>query len=240
MDKDVDRPKAIILGTGGHAQVLWAAWQALQSIPGQVSPLLVGWLEHAGYQGPAQLLGLPVYRETEAGLLTLSELGVRSFYFGIGMVSANPGRWEIFQRVQSYSLTPETLIHPTAVVDPSATIGPGCFVGATAVIQPFAQLGAAAIVNTGSIVEHHASLGQNVHVAPGSILCGHTQVGDDTLIGAGAIVLQQVDVGRLATVGAGSVVLQSVADGATVVGNPARPVLQGYNRNQMGQESVVS
>ncbi|WP_303673628.1 acetyltransferase [Vampirovibrio chlorellavorus] len=240
MDIEADRPKAVIVGTGGHAQVLWAAWQTLQNTPGQVSPLLMGWLEHAGYQGPTHLMDLPVYPETEAGLLALSEQGVWAFYFGIGMVTANPKRWDIFQRVQGYGFTPKTLIHPTAVVDSSAIIGPGCFIGARSVIQPFVKLGAAAIVNTGSIVEHHADMGQNVHVAPGSILCGHSQVGDHSLIGAGAIVLQQVSVGRLAAVGAGSVVLQSVAEGATVVGNPARPVLQGHNRNQMGQESVVS
>jgi acetyltransferase-like isoleucine patch superfamily enzyme len=43
-------------------------------------------------------------------------------------------------------------------------------------------------------------------------------------IGAGAVILPGIIIGRDAMVGAGSVVTSDVADGATVVGNPARPV----------------
>jgi acetyltransferase-like isoleucine patch superfamily enzyme len=43
-------------------------------------------------------------------------------------------------------------------------------------------------------------------------------------IGSGATVLGGVRVGRGATVGAGAVVTKDVAPGATVVGNPARPL----------------
>jgi acetyltransferase-like isoleucine patch superfamily enzyme len=44
-------------------------------------------------------------------------------------------------------------------------------------------------------------------------------------LGTGAVILPGVTIGAGAIVGAGAVVTKDVADGATVVGNPARPVV---------------
>ena len=50
------------------------------------------------------------------------------------------------------------------------------------------------------------------------------RIGAGAWIGGGAIILPGVTVGDDAVVGAGSVVTRDVAPGATVAGNPARPV----------------
>ena len=52
-------------------------------------------------------------------------------------------------------------------------------------------------------------------------------------IGAGATVIQLTRVGEWAVVGAGAVVVKDVADGAVVVGVPAKPVV----RRGSGRES---
>ncbi len=49
-------------------------------------------------------------------------------------------------------------------------------------------------------------------------------IGDDVWIGGGAVVLPGISIGDGAIVGAGAVVTRDVAPGATVVGNPARPL----------------
>jgi len=49
-------------------------------------------------------------------------------------------------------------------------------------------------------------------------------IGADVWIGGGAILLPGVSVGDGAVVGAGAVVTRSVPAGATVAGNPARPI----------------
>lgn len=48
------------------------------------------------------------------------------------------------------------------------------------------------------------------------------RIGSDVWIGGGAIILPGVKIGDNAIIGAGSVVTRDVAEGATVVGNPAR------------------
>lgn len=50
------------------------------------------------------------------------------------------------------------------------------------------------------------------------------RIGRHVWIGAGALVLPGVSVGDGAIIGAGSVVTRDVAAGATVAGNPARPI----------------
>ncbi|KIC44596.1 maltose acetyltransferase [Ruegeria sp. ANG-S4] len=49
-------------------------------------------------------------------------------------------------------------------------------------------------------------------------------IGDNVWIGGSAIILPGVTIGDHAIVGAGAVVTKNVSSGATVVGNPARPV----------------
>lgn len=49
-------------------------------------------------------------------------------------------------------------------------------------------------------------------------------IGRNVWIGGGAILLPGVTVGDDAVIGAGAVVTRDVAQGATVVGNPARPI----------------
>jgi acetyltransferase-like isoleucine patch superfamily enzyme len=51
-----------------------------------------------------------------------------------------------------------------------------------------------------------------------------TRVMDGAMIGTGATILCGITIGKGAVVGAGSVVTHDVADGATVAGNPARPL----------------
>lgn len=53
------------------------------------------------------------------------------------------------------------------------------------------------------------------------------RIGSDVWIGGGAILLPGITVGDGAIIGAGSVVTRDVAAGATVVGNPAKPLSRG-------------
>jgi sugar O-acyltransferase (sialic acid O-acetyltransferase NeuD family) len=209
--------RAVMIGTGGHAQMMGAVCR--QSRP-EIE--IIAWLEAPDYQGPGQLMGLPVLVQNDTGIETLRKQGCAGFLFGIGSVKANPARWTIFEQLCKAGLEPLTLIHSEASVSPEAVVGQGVFIGAKAVVQPFAMIGDAAIVNTGTIVEHHVVLESNVHVAPGAVVCGQVSVGAHSLIGAGSTVIQGVGIGQGVTVGAGSVVIRDVRDLQTIAGNPAK------------------
>lgn len=77
------------------------------------------------------------------------------------------------------------LIHPTAVISPSATIGSGTVIMAGAIIQARARIGKHCIINTGATVDHDCIIGDYAHIAPGAHLCGHVEVGEGALVGVG-------------------------------------------------------
>jgi sugar O-acyltransferase (sialic acid O-acetyltransferase NeuD family) len=114
------------------------------------------------------------------------------------------------------------LIHESATVSPSATIGYGSVILPRSVINADATIGRGVIINSGAIIEHDCSIGDGVHVSPGAVLVGGVRVGKRSWIGASAVVIDAVAVGDDAMVGAGAVVIRDVPAGFTVVGNPAR------------------
>jgi sugar O-acyltransferase (sialic acid O-acetyltransferase NeuD family) len=117
-----------------------------------------------------------------------------------------------------------SVIHPRAVVSPSATIGSGVYVGPGAVVHTRAQVGDHAIINSGAVVEHECRIGENSHIAPGTAIGGRVSIGADTLIGLGARVLPNVTIGDGCVIAAGATVTRNVRDRARVVGTPAAPM----------------
>ena len=86
-------------------------------------------------------------------------------------------------------------------------------------------------IPTGVTVEEAVFIGPNVTFtndkyprAKGDWKLLKTVVGRGASIGANSVILPGIRIGKNARIGAGSVVTTDVPDGATVLGNPARPV----------------
>ena len=116
------------------------------------------------------------------------------------------------------------LIHPTAVISPSAAIGRGTVVMPNAVINADAVIGNHCIVNSGAVIEHDNRLRDYVHVSPNATLAGTVTVGEGTHVGLGATVIPGKGIGGWSVVGAGAVVVDDVGVEVTVVGVPAKEV----------------
>jgi acetyltransferase EpsM len=133
-----------------------------------------------------------------------------------------PGRRRICEAILAAGGELPPLVHPAAVVSPSATLGAGVILSAGAIVQQDARIGRFSVLNTACSIDHDNVVGESCSIAPGAHTAGGVTIGDEAFIGLGAVIIGRVTVGRRATVGAGAVVTRDVPDGATVVGNPAR------------------
>jgi len=205
------------MGAGGHAQVVADAILATARVqPGSVA--VVGYLDDNAARLGQELVGGRV----EGGFVARTTIPHDAVIVAVG---ANPDRRRIFLDLASKECPFSTVRHPSAVVAPDVTVGDGAMIMAGVIINPGTRIGRNVILNTACSVDHHSTIGDHAHVAPGARLGGGVSVGAGALIGIGAIVLPGRTIGANAIVGAGAVVLQDVPDHATVVGNPARPVV---------------
>jgi sugar O-acyltransferase (sialic acid O-acetyltransferase NeuD family) len=115
-----------------------------------------------------------------------------------------------------------TVIHPSASVAPSATIGAGSMLSAGALLLPRAAIGRGVILNTKASVDHDSVVADFAHVSVGATLGANVHVGAETLVALGASVISGITVGARTVVGAGAVVVRDLPDDVTALGVPAR------------------
>ena len=131
-------------------------------------------------------------------------------------------RSDAFTWFDAIGAIPITLIHPTAVVSPSASIGRGSLIHAMAVIWAGVVLGEGVMISPGARVAHDASIGACSLVSLGALVGSSLTIGERALVGMGAVVSTGVStIGDDALIGAGSVVVRDVPAATTVAGNPA-------------------
>lgn len=116
------------------------------------------------------------------------------------------------------------VVHPTAMVSSSATIGAGSFVGAGAILGAGTTLAEDVLVNRGANLGHDAAIGACATIGPGAVLAGCVSVGAGSVIGVGAVVSDHLSIGCHTMVAAGSVVVRPVGERVLVAGSPARVV----------------
>ena len=137
---------------------------------------------------------------------------------GVGSVEA---RLSLIARLGT-GVTYVALIHPTAVVSPSAQIGAGALVGPFCMVGPGAQLGNHSILNVNCMIGHDGVLGDAAVVSPHVVLAGGSTIGAGCFLGSSSVIFQGVSVGAQSVVSAGSMVSKDVPAESFVAGNPAR------------------
>ncbi len=115
-----------------------------------------------------------------------------------------------------------TLVHPTAIVAPTASLGTGSIVCPGAIVSDAARLGRFTLVNYHASIAHDAVTGDFAVLSPYATLGGGTRVADDVFLGLHASVGPGIAVGRGSKVAANSCALADVPPESLVHGVPGR------------------
>ena len=206
------RPRLVVIGGGEHARVV------IEAIRSGGTHQLLGFIDPEPCEETTRRLGVARLGDEAALASAPGALGV----LGFGALATRARRLEAVERLAPRLGGWGTVVHATAWVSPTAVVGPGTVILAHAVVQTGARIGAHCVVNSGAVVEHDVVLGDHAQLAPGVVLGGGARVGRLAYLGLGAVVRDHTAVGAGATVGMGAVVVADVADGATVLGLPAR------------------
>ena len=204
--------KIIIVGAGGHAAELvdyLMHINALSSVEKTKEWEIVGLIDDSeanyiayGYEFPffGKIKDHEVQQEVE-------------YVMGIANMKY---RRVIIEQLQQEGARFATLIHPTALVSPSATIGAGCVISHNVSIGPKAVLGDFNLINSRCTIGHDTTIGSYNFLAPQVVTGGFAVIGDENFIGTNGVLLPAITLGNSTTIAAGMIVDKNVQNDATV------------------------
>ena len=213
---DVDRVEAppadpssvIVFGAGGHGKTLI---ELIREV-GQLE--LVGVVDDRLARG-SDVLGVRVLGNRD-DLASIRRDGIGLAANAIGGISNMASRVEVSQALAARGFVLPALIHPTAFVEASASIGEGAQILAHSYVGSDAVVGKGVIVNTGAVVSHDCVLEDHVNLSPGCLLAGGITVGEATLLGMGVTTYLGIDIGANVRAGNGAIITSPVPDGRRI------------------------
>lgn len=204
--------RILIVGAGGFGREVlhWCrdAW------PDRAA-LFAGFLSEntdilSGHDCPLPVVSDPATFEPQAGDALVMAIGI-------------PGvRRRVAEDLLARGAEFLTLVHPTAIVAPTATIGTGSVICPGAIVSDSARLGRFGLVNYHASLAHDAAAGDFAVLSPYAALAGSARIADDVFLGLHASVGPSVSIGPRSKVAANSCALADVPGDSLVLGIPGR------------------
>lgn len=157
-----------------------------------IAPLDSAGASHISFLSNSKLRALAAQSQAAALILSpLDDPTVAATYEGARIVTTNP--YAYFARAAQYfvSLTeqaPAPGIHPSAVVDPGATVDPTAHVGPHVTIEAGAVIGAHAVIDAGCFIGREATIGEHTHLFANVIFHARCRIGKRGILHSGAVI----------------------------------------------------
>ncbi len=178
---------------------------------------VTGFVENMDRTRCAQpLVGLPVYWIDDIGPMSRSHVAVCAL--------GTTKRGLFTDQVEALGFRFATIVHPSARLSRTSTMGEGSILSAGAIVAAHATIGEHVFINRGALIGHHTTVGNHCSVMPGANIAGSCTIGERCYVGMGAIVIDHLSIGERCVVAAGAVVTTTLPPGVKVMGVPARVV----------------
>lgn len=133
----------------------------------------------------------------------------------------------VYEKISKYNLKYPVLIHPTAVIAPSASIGEGSIIGIQCVVSVNAVIERHVLLNTKSFVAHDSVIGDFSSCFVNCMVNGGVTIGEGVLVGSGSVIMERRKIGSFAKISMGSIVASDVEDEYVVMTKPSRSMFFG-------------
>jgi sugar O-acyltransferase (sialic acid O-acetyltransferase NeuD family) len=208
-----DVTRGYIIGAGAQGRIIAEAWRA------QAPSVALHFLDDKDSLQGRSVHEVPVVGAVEA-LATL-DLAAAGVVLGIG---DNGRRLELGRHWDAKGVPWVTVVHPSAVVMPSAVVGGGTVMFPQVVVNSGATVGQHVILNTAAIVEHDATIEDGVSLSPGVCMGGRVHIERGAFISTGVTIAPRVRIGAHTVVGAGATVIEDLPARVLAYGSPARVI----------------
>lgn len=98
------------------------------------------------------------------------------------------GYAKVGQLFENTSLLFEVPVHPTAVIDPTATVHPSVAIGPLSVIGPRCVVGEKTIIGSHCVIERDSSIGSSCRIDSGAIIKRDSVIGNRVIIQSGTVI----------------------------------------------------
>ena len=159
--------RLLIIGAGGHGKVV-------AEIAENIGYEEIAFLDDNSLEAIGKISEIEKFKDQ-----------YRDAFVGIGN---NRLRGELIHKLQDYGYTVSALIHPSAYVSRTATIGIGTVVEPKAIVNANSHIGEGCIISVGSIVDHDVEIGACCHINTGAIVKAGGKIESFRKLEAGEVV----------------------------------------------------
>lgn len=204
--------KVIIVGAGGHAAELIDYLMYMNQL--SIATTAQKW-EVEGLIDDSES-NYHQYQYSLPYLGTIKEHQVRNDVNYIMGIANMKYRRIIIEQLLQKGAKFATIVHPLALVSPSAKIGMGCVISHNVSVGPKAVIGDFNLINSRCTIGHDSTIGNYNFLSPQVVTGGFAVVGNENFIGTNGVVLPAVTLGNNNTVAAGMIVDKNVENNTTV------------------------
>lgn len=143
------------------------------------------------------------------------------FIMGIGTVKLKK---VVTERLKKKNAQFFNLIHPSAIVCPTATVGEGAVICPFSLISANVTVGDFAMFNIYSSAGHDATVGDFCVLSPYATLNGFAKLDDEVFMGSHSTVVASKSVGHQSKISANTLVVSNIPPKTTVLGSQGKTI----------------
>lgn len=126
-------------------------------------------------------------------------------------------RKTIIEKLESAGAKFIGLIHPTAIISPSADIHPTTVISHNASVGAMAKIGKYNMLNSRCTIGHDSVIGDYNFISPQVAISGNTKIGNGNLVGTNSCTIPGMTIGDNNKIAAGMIIYKPVGDDSTVM-----------------------